>query len=402
MSKAISPDLLDQEIVITQAKRTPIGAFQGVLSPFTGTDLGAHCIKSVLGNSKLKNTQIDEVIMGCVLPAGLGQAPARQAAIKAELAPSTRCLTINKVCGSGLKSVMMAYDTLRLGESRVIIAGGMESMTNAPHLLPGSRNGFRLGSAQIIDHMMHDGLEDSFSNGSAMGLLADRMAEAEHLSREEQDTFAISSGKKALKAQEQGFFQDEITPLVHQTRKGPVEINHDEPPSKVLFEKIPDLRPVFRKEGTLTAANSSSIADGAAALMLMNRTQAKALKQIPLAVIKGHASFSREPEWFTLAPIGAMKALMEKVGWSVKDVDLFEINEAFACVTMAAIKNLGIPEEKVNVHGGACALGHPIGASGGRLLVTLVHALERHNKKRGIVSLCIGGGEGVALAIERP
>lgn len=388
-------------IVITHAKRTPVGSFQGSLSSFSSTDLGAHAISAIVKAGNLKENEVNDVIMGCVLSGGLGQAPARQAALKAGLSNDTNCFTLNKVCGSGLKSVMIAYDMLRLKETQLVIAGGMESMTNAPYLMPGARGGYRIGTKEVIDHMMFDGLEDTFTGGSAMGLLADKMAESRNYSRQAQDDFAISSGKKAQAAQTQGHFTSEIVPLTFETRKGITEITEDEPPQKVLFDKIPHLRPVFRKEGTLTAANSSPISDGAAAVLVMHEEEAKKRGLKPMAKICGQASFSREPELFTLAPVGAIDKLMKSLNWSAEDVDLFEINEAFACVTMAAIDDLKIDPAKVNVHGGACALGHPIGASGTRLLVTLLHALETYNKKRGIVSLCIGGGEAVALAVER-
>jgi acetyl-CoA C-acetyltransferase len=388
-------------IVIVAAQRTPTGAFQGALSSLSTTDLGAVAIKAALTQANLKPTEIDDVLMGCVLPAGLGQAPARQAALKAGLSQQTGCLTINKVCGSGLKSIMLAYDPIAAGSAQIIIAGGMESMSNAPYLSLEARNGLRMGHHSLIDHMMFDGLQDSFSNGSAMGLLAEEVATKYGLTRERQDEFAAGSAAKALKAQSAGWFTEEITPVDIQTRKETFTVTEDEPPKKVRQDKFATLRPAFKKGGTLTAANSSSISDGAGAVVLMRQSEAERRGLEPLARIVAHAGYSREPQWFTLAPAGAVQKTLEKAGWRIEDVDLFEINEAFAVVTLACMEDCKIPAEKVNIHGGACALGHPIGASGTRILNTLLYALKTHNKKRGIATLCIGGGEAVALAIER-
>jgi acetyl-CoA acetyltransferases len=388
-------------IVIVAAQRTPTGAFQGALSSLSTTDLGAIAIKAALTQANLKPTEVDDVLMGCVLPAGLGQAPARQAALKAGLSQQTGCLTLNKVCGSGLKSVMLAYDQIAAGSAQIVIAGGMESMSNAPYLSLEARNGLRMGHHSLIDHMMFDGLQDSFSNGSAMGLLAEEVATKYGLTRERQDEFASESATKALKAQSAGWFTAEITPVDIQTRKEAFTVTEDEPPKKVRQDKFATLRPAFKKDGTLTAANSSSISDGAGAVVLMRQSEAERRGLEPLARIVAHAGYSREPQWFTLAPAGAVQKTLEKAGWRVEDVDLFEINEAFAVVTLACMEDCKIPAEKVNIHGGACALGHPIGASGTRILNTLLYALKTHNKKRGIATLCIGGGEAVALAIER-
>lgn len=388
-------------IVIVAAKRTPTGAFQGQFLSLSTTDLGAHAIKAAVSQAQLKPNEIDVVLMGCVLPAGLGQAPARQAALKAGLDDSSSCLTLNKVCGSGLKSVMLAYDQIAAKSADIIVAGGMESMTNAPYLSLGARSGLRMGHHQIIDHMMFDGLQDSFSNGMAMGLLAEDLAEKYQFTREAQDQFAIHSADKALKAQADGRFAEEIVPLDIKSRKEVMTISEDEPPKKIRKDKFADLKPAFKKDGTLTAANSSSISDGAGAVVLMRQSDAEKRGLPALARIVAHASYAREPHWFTLAPSGAVQKVLKNANWTVEDVDLFEINEAFAVVTLACMKDCKIPAEKVNVHGGACALGHPIGASGTRILNTLIYALKNHDKKRGIATLCIGGGEAVALAIER-
>ncbi len=388
-------------IVIVAAKRTPIGTFQGGLAPLSAVELGAHAIKGIVDHLSLDPTKVDDVLMGCVLQAGLGQAPARQAAIKAGLANSTRCMTVNKVCGSGMKTVMCGFDQLKLQDSDIVIAGGMESMTNAPYLSLKARGGYRFGHGKIFDHMLLDGLEDAYEEGGrAMGTFAEDTADRYSFSREDQDAYAIESGKRALAAIESGAFTEEIIPLTLSTRKGEVTIDRDEPPAKLNFEKIPKLRPAFRKEGSVTAGTSSSLTDGAAALALMRQSDAEHHGYQPLAVVLGHASHSQEPEWFTLAPIGAIEKLCHKLEWDISSVDLFEINEAFAVVTMAAMKDLNLPHEKVNVNGGAVALGHPIGASGARLIVTLIHALKQRHLKRGIASLCVGGGEGVAVGIE--
>lgn len=388
-----------ESIVIVSAKRTPLGAFQGIYQNMSSTQLGSMALKSAMEAGCVEPDHIDEVLMGCVLPAGLGQAPARQAALGAGLLKQTACVTINKVCGSGLKSVMLAHDLIKAGSAEIILAGGMESMTNAPYLLPKAREGLRIGHQEVLDHMMLDGLQDAYSNRTPMGIFAEATAEKYGFTREDQDAFAIESGKRALKAMESGAFKDEICPVEIAGRNETIEISQDEPPSKIKFDKIPTLKPAFKKEGTLTAANSSSISDGAAAVLLMTETRAKELGLKPLARIVAHAQYSREPEWFTLAPVGAIECVLEKAQWTQDQVDLFEINEAFAVVTMAAMKDLKLDHQKVNVHGGACALGHPIGASGARILVTLLHALK--SKQKGIASLCIGGGEAVAMAVEK-
>jgi acetyl-CoA C-acetyltransferase len=384
-------------IVIVAAKRTSMGGFMGSLSAVTATDLGAQAIKATLG--EVDGNNIDEVIMGCVLPAGLGQSPARQAALKAGLPLSTGVITINKVCGSGMKSVMLAHDLIKAGSANAIIAGGMESMSNAPYLLPKARAGYRMGHGQILDHMMLDGLENAY-DGQAMGCFAQSTADAEGITREQMDEFALSSLSKAQAAMSAGNFIDEITAVTINTRKGDVTVQQDEGPSNAMPEKIPSLRPAFKKDGTVTAANSSSISDGGAALLVMTETRAKELGLQPLARIVAHTTHAIEPENFTVAPVGAMQKLFAKTGWTADQVDLFEINEAFAMVTMLAINKLDLNPEKVNIKGGACALGHPIGASGARILVTLIHALRQNKLQRGVASLCIVGGEATAMAIE--
>jgi acetyl-CoA C-acetyltransferase len=389
-----------REVVIVSAQRTPIGAFQGVFNTVSATALGSAAIKGVLEAIHLPPDQIDEVYMGCVLPAGLGQAPARQAAIRAGINNHTPCTTVNKVCGSGLKAIMMGMDQIRLGQTKTVISGGMESMTNAPYLLPKARGGYRLGHGKIIDHLFLDGLEDAYTENGVMGLFAEATAEKYHFTREDQDAFATESLLRAVKAVQNGLFKDEITPVTLTDKKGDHIISEDETPGKVKPEKIPQLKPAFKKDGTVTAANSSSISDGAAAVVLMDKEQAETSGYKILATLKGHASVAQEPAWFTTAPVGAIKKLCQNLGWSLDEVDLFEINEAFAVVTMVALKDLNIPHSKVNSHGGACALGHPIGASGARLVVTLMNALRQAGKKRGIACLCIGGGEAVALAVE--
>lgn len=387
-------------IVIVAAKRTPIGNFQGSLKDLTAPQLGSVAIKAVLEQAQLQPNEIDEVLMGCVLPAGLGQAPARQAAIYAGLPVSTGCTTINKVCGSGMKSVMLARDILLTEEESVIIAGGMESMTNAPYLLPKARAGYRLGHQITLDHMFYDGLEDAYEKGQAMGVFAEHCAEQYNFTREQQDQFAIASVERSQNAAKEHQFKDEIIPITLKTKQGEINIFQDEGPTTVKIEKIPQLRPAFRENGTITAANASSISDGAAALMLMTMSAAKKKGIKPLAVIKGQCQFAQAPNLFTTAPIGAIEKLLKQVKWKIDDVDLFEINEAFAVVTLVAMKELGISHEKINVHGGACVLGHPIGASGARILVTLLYALKQRNLTKGIASLCIGGGEATAMAIE--
>lgn len=387
----------NESIVIVAAKRTPMGGFMGSLSSVASTDLGATAIKSVLG--ELDASLVDEVIMGCVLPAGLGQAPARQATLKAGLPLSAGATTINKVCGSGMKTVMMAHDLIKAGSAEVVVAGGMESMSGAPYMLPKARGGLRMGHGQVVDHMMMDGLENAY-DGKAMGCFAQDTADAESITREKMDEFALASLTKAKNAIDAGTFNDEIAPVTYATRKGEVTVDTDEGPGNAMPEKIPSLRPAFKKDGTVTAANSSSISDGAAALLLMTESKARELGLTPLAKIVAHTTNSIKPEDFTVAPVGAMEKLFAKTGWTKDDVDLFEINEAFAMVTMLAISKLGLSEDKVNIKGGACALGHPIGASGARIIVTLLHALNQQGKKKGVASLCIGGGEATAIAVE--
>ena len=386
-------------IVIVAANRTPMGGFQGSLSDVSAPNLGATAIKAALSNSGLTADDISEVIMGNVLPAGLGQAPARQAMLYADLPRSTGATTINKVCGSGLKAAMMAHDLIKAGSADVVVAGGMESMSNAPYMLPKGRSGYRMGHGQVLDHMMLDGLEDAYEH-KAMGVYAQGTADEYGLGREAMDEFAINSLTKAQAAIKDGLFDGEITPVTYSTRKGEVTVDTDEQPGKARMDKIPQLRAAFKKDGTITAANSSSISDGAAALILMRESEAKAKGLQPLARVMGHTTHSQAPSEFTVAPIGAMNSLLGKLDWTKDDVDLWEINEAFAMVTMLAIQEMKLDPAKVNVHGGACALGHPIGASGARLLVTLLHALKQKGQKRGITSLCIGGGEAVALAVE--
>jgi acetyl-CoA C-acetyltransferase len=389
----------NEAVVIVAAKRTPMGGFMGALSGASATELGATAIKSVMSETGLTDASIDEVIMGCVLPAGLGQAPARQAMLHAGLARSTGATTINKVCGSGLKAAMLAHDLIKAGSISSAIAGGMESMTNSPYFIPKARGGMRMGHGEIKDHMMADGLEDAYDN-KAMGCFAQATADDYGITREEMDEFALSSLSKANEAIESGSFNNEVVPHVLKTRKGDVEVAIDEQPGNARPDKIPGLRPAFKKDGTITAANSSSISDGAAALILMSESEAKKQGLTPLCKVVAHATHSQAPAEFTVAPVGAMNTLLEKAGWDKADVDLWEINEAFAMVTMLAIKELGLEQSKVNVNGGACALGHPIGASGARILVTLIHALRNRGLSKGVASLCIGGGEAVALAVE--
>ncbi|WP_245742585.1 acetyl-CoA C-acyltransferase [Marinobacter segnicrescens] len=384
-------------IVITSMARTPMGGFQGDLKNLSGTDLGAMALKAAIERSSLGSKDVSEVMMGNVLPAGLGQAPARQAALGAGLDLSTPCTTISKVCGSGMKAAMLAHDLIAVGSANIIAAGGMESMTNAPYLVPKMRNGARLGHAEMLDHMFFDGLEDAYEKGRLMGTFAESCADHYSFTREQQDEYALASLDRALKAIEKGHFRNEIVAV----DAGRGTVDTDEQPGKARPEKIPTLKPAFRKDGTVTAANASSISDGGAALVLMRQSEAERRGLKPLAAIRGHSSHARAPEWFTTAPVGAIGQLMEKTGWNVSDVDLFEINEAFAVVPLAAMKELDIPHDKVNVHGGACALGHPLGASGARIIVTLLGALETYDLKRGVASLCIGGGEATAIAVER-
>lgn len=386
-------------IVIVGAARTPMGGFQGEMSGATAPQLGGVAIKAALERAGVMAAAVDEVLMGCVLPAGMGQAPARQAAFGAGLPKEVPCTTVNKMCGSGMKTVMMGMDALRAGEGRVVVAGGMESMTNAPYIVPKMRGGARLGHAQMMDHMFLDGLEDAYDRGRLMGTFAEDAAEAFQFTREAQDAYALGSLENALTAEREGRFATEIASVSVKTRKGAVEISGDEQPKNARPDKIPHLKPAFREGGTVTPANSSSISDGAAALVLMRQSDVDG--QPIRARILAHASHAQEPGKFVTAPIPAMQKVLAKVGWTADEVDLWEVNEAFAVVPMAAMRELGIPREKLNVNGGACALGHPVGASGARIIVTLLHEMERRGVKRGIASLCIGGGEGTAVAIER-
>jgi len=387
-------------IVIVGAARTPLGSFQGELSPETAPELGAAAISAALRGGGVTPVDVDEVLMGCVLPAGVGQAPARQASLGAGLPDSVPCSTINKVCGSGMKTVMLAHDALVMGDIKVAVAGGMESMTNAPYLLPKARGGYRLGHGEVKDHMFLDGLEDAYEH-KLMGTYAETTAREFQFSREAQDAFAITSLERAQKAQADGAFRNEITAVTVRTRKGEITVATDEQPRTARPDKIPQLKPAFAKDGTVTAANSSSISDGAAALVLMRASEAERRGLTPRARIVARTQHAREPRWFTTAPVGALEALFEVTGWTAESVDLFEINEAFAVVAMAAMRECGLPHEKVNVNGGACALGHPIGASGARIIVTLLNALEERGGRTGVASLCIGGGEATAIGIER-
>lgn len=388
------------DIVIVAAKRTPAGALLGKLSSLSAPELAAVAHKAAIEQAGISPEDIDEVISGCVLQAGIGQAPARQAAIKAGIPNSKGATTVNKMCGSGMKSVMLAHDLIKAGSADIILAGGMESMSNAPYFLPKARAGYRLGHGEIKDHMFVDGLEDAYDRGKLMGVFAEATASRYHFSREDQDKYATESMEYALQAQKDQAFAAEIAPVVVKDKKGETCVDQDEGPDAAKLGKIPQLKPAFQSDGTVTAANSSSISDGAASLILMKASEAEKRGLKPLARIVAHASHAQAPEWFTTAPVEAIRKVMEKAGWKSAEVDLFEINEAFAVVTMAAIKDLELDRKKVNVHGGACALGHPIGASGARILVTLIHALKRHHKKRGIAALCIGGGEATAIAVE--
>jgi len=392
---------MNDPVVIVGAARTPMGAFQGDMKNVSAPELGAAAIKAAVERAGIKAEDVQEVIMGNVLSAGQGQAPARQAALGAGLPLGVGCTTINKMCGSGMKAAMLANDLLLAGTNTVMVAGGMESMTNAPYLLPKARGGLRLGHGEIKDHMFLDGLEDAYDRGRLMGTFAEDTAAKYQFSREAQDGFAITSLKRAQDAINNGWFAAEITPLTIKQGKGETTIARDEQPLKANLDKIPQLKPVFRKDGTVTPANSSSISDGAAALVLMRLSEAQKRGLKPLAKIVGHTTHAHEPNWFTTAPVGALKKLFVQTGWNKNDVDLYEINEAFAVVTMAAMHDLDLPHAKVNVHGGACALGHPIGASGARIVVTLLAALEKYGLKRGVAALCIGGGEATAMAIER-
>lgn len=390
---------MSQPIAILSASRTPMGGMMGSLADVSAPELGAVAIRAAMAQSGLDNSQIDEVLMGCVLSAGLGQAPARQAALAAGLAQSTACTTINKVCGSAMKSIMMASNALRAGQASAVVAGGMESMSRAPYLIPQGRQGYRFGHGQLLDHMQFDGLQDAYQ-GVAMGLFAEKCAGKYTFTREMQDAYAIESLRRANLAIANGWFSNEIAPVTIASRRGDTVVDTDEQPGKAKPEKIPQLNPAFDKNGTVTAANASSISDGAAALTLMMADEAEARGLRPIALIHGFDQSAHEPEWFTTAPVSAINKTLKRIGWAVSDVDLWEINEAFAVVAMAAMQEIGIPHDKLNVHGGACALGHPIGASGARIIVTLIHALQQHGGKKGIASLCIGGGEATAMALE--
>ena len=392
---------MNDPIVIVGMARTAMGGFQGDLKDVAAPQLGATAIKAAVERAGLDVGAIDEAIMGCVLPAGLGQAPARQAALGAGLPQSVPCTTINKVCGSGMKAAMLAHDLIAAGSARIMVAGGMESMSNAPYLLDKARGGYRLGHGRTLDHMFLDGLEDAYDKGRLMGTFAEECADHYKFSRSDQDAFALASLDRAKRAIEAGRFKGEIAPLVIKGRGSDTVIDTDEQPLKARPDKIPTLKPAFRPDGTVTAANASSISDGAAALVLMRRSEADRRGLRVLAVIRGHATHAQAPAWFTTAPVKAIGNLLSRLDWRAGDVDLYEINEAFAVVTMAAMRELDLPHDKVNIHGGACALGHPIGASGARLIVTLLAALETHGLKRGVASLCIGGGEATALAVER-
>jgi acetyl-CoA C-acetyltransferase len=389
-----------EKVVIASAARTPVGSFQGAFSQMPGPKLGAIAIKEALKRAQVTSDQVDECIMGEVLTAGVGQAPARQAALGAGLDPSTVCMTINKVCGSGLKAVMLAADSIALGNSKIVVAGGQENMTMAPHLLENSRSGYRMGPATIVDSMIKDGLWDPYNNWH-MGNAAELCVTKYKFTREQQDEFAVNSYKKAQAAQASGAFKNEIVPVEIQDRKGTITIDKDEEPGGAKFDKMPGLRPAFDKEGTITAANASKINDGGAALVLMSESEAKSRGVKPLARIVAHASFAQDPKWFTTAPVGAIKNALKKADLTTSQIDLWEINEAFSNVTMAAMKELEIPADRVNVHGGAVAIGHPIGASGARILTTLCYALQSLNKRYGLATLCIGGGEAVALIVEK-
>ena len=387
------------DIVIAAAKRTAIGSFMGQFTGVPTPTLGAATIRAALEQAGVPAADVSEVIMGCVLPANLGQAPARQASLAAGLPTDVGCTTINKVCGSGMKAIMLGHDLIKAGSASIVVAGGMESMTNAPHMIPNSRTGNRFGNFQAVDHMAWDGLTNPY-DGQAMGVFAEATAAKYGFTREQQDAYSTESVKRAQAAQQSGAFDGEIVPVKVATRKGEVEVSTDEQPGKSDLAKIPTLKPAFKKDGTVTAASSSSISDGAAATVLLTAEEAARRGLQPLAKIVGHATFSQQPEWFTTSPVSAIDKLLKQIGWTVDQVDLFEVNEAFAVVAMAPIKDLGIPHAKLNVNGGACALGHPIGASGARLVVTLINALRKRGGKRGIASLCIGGGEATAIAVE--
>ncbi|OUS01218.1 acetyl-CoA acetyltransferase [Gammaproteobacteria bacterium 54_18_T64] len=390
---------MNDPIVICGYARTPMGGMMGELADVPSPQLGATAIAAAMERAGVENNDVDEALIGCVLPAGVGQSPARQAALGAGLPVSTGTTTVNKMCGSGMKTVMMACDTLLAGQADVVVAGGMENMSSAPYILKKARGGYRLGNGELLDHMYIDGLQDAYTGG-LMGVFAESCASKYTFSREEQDAYAIESLRRANAAIDEGKFSREIAPVTVKTRKGETVIDTDEQPGNARPDKIPNLKPAFKKDGSVTAANASSISDGAAALVLMRQSEAEKRGLKPVAVIRGYTQFAQEPEWFTTAPVGAMNILFERTGWSAADVDLFEVNEAFAVVAMAAMKELDIPHDKVNVHGGACALGHPLGASGARIIVTLLSALETYGKTKGVASLCIGGGEATAIAVE--
>lgn len=388
-------------IVVASAARTPMGGFQGELSAVSAPDLGSAAIGAALERAAVKGDEVGEIVMGCVLPAGLGQAPARQAAFGAGIPAAVGCTTINKMCGSGMKAAMFGHDLIAAGSADIVVAGGLESMSNAPYLLDRARSGYRLGHGRVYDHMYIDGLEDAYDKGKLMGAYAEDTAEAYQFTREAQDEFAITSLTRAQKASEDGSFAAEITPVVVKTRKGEVTVDSDEQPRKANPAKIPTLKPAFRDGGTVTPANSSSISDGAAALVMMRMSEAERRGVTPLAIMRAHSSHAQAPAWFTTAPIDAIRKVLDRVGWDKDEVGLYEVNEAFAVVTMAAMRDLDLPHDKVNVHGGACALGHPVGASGARIMATLLAAMAKYDVDRGVASLCIGGGEATAVALER-
>ncbi len=392
--------MAENSIVIVGMSRTPMGGFQGDFATTPAPILGSTAIKGAMDQTNIDPKDIDQTYMGCVLPAGIGQAPARQASIGAGIPLSTACTTVNKMCGSGMEAIILAHNAISAGAANIVVAGGMESMSNSPYLLPKMRSGTRLGHAEVKDHMFLDGLEDAYDKGKLMGVFAEKTAEKYKFSREAQDEFAITSLSRANQAISDGHFKSEISPVTVKTRKGDIVVDTDEQPGKARIEKIPTLRPAFSKDGSVTAANSSSISDGASAVVMMTSDEAIKRGLNPIARIVAHSVHAQEPNWFTTAPVGAMKKLYKKTGWNDSDVDLYEINEAFAVVTMAAMHDLNISHDKVNVHGGACALGHPVGSSGSRILITLIAALKTHGKKRGIASLCIGGGEATAVAVE--
>jgi len=388
-------------IVIASAARTPMGGFQGELSPLTAPQLGSAAIAAALERAQVKGEEVSEVVMGCVLPAGMGQAPARQASFGAGIPQAVGCTTINKMCGSGMKAAMFGHDLIAAGSADIVVAGGLESMSNAPYLLDKARSGYRLGNGKIYDHMFIDGLEDAYDKGKLMGAFAEDTAEHYQFTREAQDEFAITSLRRAQKATEDGSFAEEITPVTVKTRKGETTVETDEQPRNANIEKIPTLKPAFREGGTVTPANSSSISDGAAALAMMRMSEAEKRGIAPLAIVCGHATHAQAPAWFTTAPIDAIRKVLDRVGWDKDSVGLYEVNEAFAVVTMAAMRDLDIPHDRMNVHGGACALGHPVGASGARIMATLMAAMQKYGVDRGVAALCIGGGEATAIALER-